>query len=89
MANHRQAEKRHRQSEKRHTRNKDIRSGVRNAVRGVRAAAAAGEEDLAAQFASAERVIRKSVSKGSLHARTASRTISRLHKLVHGTPSVP
>ena len=87
MANHRQAEKRHRQSEKRRMRNKDIRSGVRNAIRGVRAAAAAGEDDLAAKFASAERVIRKGVSKGSLHERTASRTISRLHKLVQKNAS--
>ncbi len=82
MANHRQAEKRHRQSEKRHLRNKDIRSTVRNAVRSVRAAVAAGEDNLPEKFASAERLIRKGTSKGSLHARTASRTISRLHKLI-------
>ena len=82
MSNHRQAAKRHRQSLRRRARNKHMRSTVRNAVRGVRAAAAAGADDLEQQFLLAERVIRKGASRGVLHRRTASRTISRLHKLV-------
>jgi ribosomal protein S20 len=49
----------------------------------VRAAAAAGEGDAQAKFATAERLLRKGASKGVLHKRTVSRTISRLHKLVH------
>ncbi len=82
MATHRQAAKRHRQSLRRRARNKHARSTVRNAVRSVKAAAAAGADDLEQQFLLAERVIRKGASRGVLHERTASRTISRLHKLV-------
>ena len=81
MANHRQAEKRHRQSLKRRARNKHWLSTIRSAVRRVRAAPA-GEEAIA-QFAGAEKLLRKGVSKGVLHQKTASRTISRLHKLVN------
>jgi small subunit ribosomal protein S20 len=81
MANHRQAEKRHRQSLKRRARNKHWLSTIRNAVRRVRAAPAG--EEAQAQFAGAERLLRKGVSKGVLHQKTASRTISRLHKLVN------
>ncbi len=83
MANHRSAEKRHRQSLKQRERNKHWRSTTRNAVRAVRAAAEAGDKDAAAKFAQAERLLRKGASKGALHQRTVSRTISRLHKLVH------
>ena len=83
MANHPSAHKRHRQSLQRHARNKHWLSSTRNAVRAVRAAAAAGGEDAQAKFATAERMLRKGASKGVLHKRTVSRTISRLHKLVH------
>ena len=81
MANHRSAEKRHRQSERRKERNKHVRSTTRNAVRDVRLAVAAGE-DAGEKFAAAERLLRRSASKGVMHQRTASRTISRLHKLI-------
>jgi small subunit ribosomal protein S20 len=83
MATHRSAEKRHRQSLKRRERNKHWLSTTRNAVRAVRAAAAGGDKDALEKFANAERLLRKGASKGVLHKRTISRTISRLHKLVH------
>lgn len=83
MANHRQAAKRHRQSLKRRERNKHWLSTTRNAVRAVRAAAAGGAGDAQEKFASAEQVLRRAASKGVLHKRTVSRTISRLSKLVH------
>ena len=83
MANHRSAEKRHRQTLKRQARNKHWRSTIRNAVRDVRAAAESGASDAGEKFGRAERLLRKGASKGVLHTRTASRTISRLHKLVH------
>ena len=82
MANHRQAKKRHRQSLKRRARNRHLRASLRNAVRQVRQAAESGADDAQAVFANAERVLRRSVSKGVMHSRTASRTISRLAKLV-------
>ena len=83
MANHRSAEKRHRQSLKRRARNKHWQSTTRSAVREVRAAAAAGDKGAQDAFARAESLLRKSAGKGILHKRTVSRTISRLHKLVH------
>ena len=82
MANHRSAEKRHRQSLKRRARNKHWLSTVRNAVRQVRAGAAEGAADVPDRFQRAEKLLRKAVSKGVLHKRTASRTISRLHRSV-------
>ena len=87
MSNHRQAAKRHRQSLKRRERNRHRRSTVRNAVRQLRAALAAGDGEAQARFANAERLLRKSVSNGILHKKTASRTISRLHKLVSSPPA--
>ena len=82
MANHRQAAKRHRQSLKRRARNKHVLSTVRNAVRAVRSGAAEGADDLAGRMHRAERLLRKAAAKGVLHQRTASRTISRLQKVV-------
>lgn len=81
MATHKQAAKRHRQSLRRRARNKHWRSTIRNAVRQVRSATADG--DAPARLANAERLLRRGASKGVLHPKTASRTISRLHKLVH------
>jgi len=82
MANHASAKKRHRQSLGRRERNRHQRSGVRNAVRKVRQAAASGDPELAAYFRGAERLLRRSTSKGVMHPKTVSRTVSRLHKLV-------
>ena len=83
MANHASAKKRHRQSLVRRERNRHLRSGVRNAVRRVRRAAAQGDPELETHFRGAERLLRRATSKGIMHRKTASRTVSRLHKLVN------
>ena len=79
MANHPSAKKRHRQSLKRQARNKHVRSTVRNAIRAVKAAPDA--DDAPEQMARAERLLRKAQTKGVFHAKTVSRTISRLARL--------
>jgi small subunit ribosomal protein S20 len=83
MAQHRSAEKRYRQSLKRREQNKAWKTRVRKAVRRVQASAVAGKEDVVQQFRETERLLRKAGSKGVFHARTVSRTISRLHRIVH------
>lgn len=80
MANHPSAKKRHRQSLKRQERNKHVRSTVRSAVRAVKASA--GAEGSSEKLANAERLLRKAQTKGVFHAKTVSRTVSRLTRLV-------
>ncbi len=82
MANHPSAKKRHRQSERRYERNKHVRSTVRGAVRKARQAGAEGSDDAAAFARDAERLLRRAASKGVVHPKTASRTVSRLQKLL-------
>ncbi len=82
MAHHPSAKKRHRQSLVRRERNRHLRSGVRNAVRRVRRAAAQGDPALETHFRGAERLLRQASSKGIMHHKTVSRTVSRLHKLL-------
>jgi len=82
MATHRSAKKRHVQSLKRRARNNQVRKTVRGAVRKLRDAAAAGAGDKQALLLDAEKLLRKASSKGVLHKRTVSRTVSRLAKLV-------
>ncbi len=82
MATHRSAKKRHVQSLKRRARNNQVRKTVRGAVRKLRDAAAAGTGDKQALLKDAERLLRKASSKGVVHKRTVSRTVSRLAKLV-------
>ena len=81
MATHRSAKKRHAQSLRRRARNNQIRKTVRGAVRKLRDAKAAGGKDVPALLHDAERLLRKAASKGVLHQRTVSRTVSRLAKL--------
>jgi small subunit ribosomal protein S20 len=80
MANHPSAKKRHRQSLKRQERNKHVRSTVRNAIRSVKAAPAG--ENVSERLAHAERLLRKAQTKGVFHAKTVSRTVARLTRLV-------
>ena len=82
MAQHASAKKRHRQSLKRYARNRHYRSTVRSAVRRARHAAAGSAEDTAKYCHDAERLLRKALSKGAVHERTVSRTVSRLQKLL-------
>jgi small subunit ribosomal protein S20 len=81
MATHRSAKKRHAQSLRRRARNNQIRKTVRGAVRELREAKASGKAEVPKLLAEAERLLRKAASKGVMHKRTVSRTVSRLAKL--------
>ncbi len=80
MPHHDSAKKRLRQDHKRRERNQHARKTVRNAVRRARQAVAAGSAEAAADCDRAERLLRKAGSKGLYHARTVSRTVSRLRQ---------
>ena len=84
MANHPSAEKRNRQRIKRSLRNRAIKSSVRTLVKRVRAALA-GKDKAKAQEAlkSAVVALDKAASKGAVHRKAASRTVSRLAAQVH------
>jgi small subunit ribosomal protein S20 len=81
MATHRSAKKRHAQSLRRRARNNQIQKTVRGAVRKLRDAKASGSKELPKLLHDAERLLRKAASKGVMHKRTVSRTVSRLAKL--------
>jgi small subunit ribosomal protein S20 len=81
MATHRSAKKRHAQSLRRRARNNQIRKTVRGAVRKLRDAKAAGSREIPELLRDAEKLLRKAASKGVMHKRTVSRTVSRLAKL--------
>ena len=84
MANHASALKRARQNEERRMRNKAYRTRVRGAVKSVRQAISAKDQEAArAALKAAEPIIDKAASKGVLPKRTAARKISRLAKQVH------
>jgi len=84
VANHKSALKRNKQNVTRNARNTHIRSTMRNLVKTLREAAAAGEKE-AAQAALTKVIpyIDKTATKGVIHKATASRKISRLTKLVN------
>lgn len=84
MANHASALKRARQNEQRRMRNKAIRTKLRGAIKSVRQAIEAKDQDAArTALTAAEPVIDQAASKGVLPKRTAARKISRLAKQVH------
>lgn len=79
MATHKSAEKRARQSVKRAARNLSRRSKVRGGIRAFREAIVAGDKKKAEEaLRAATSELRKAASKGVLHARNASRRVSRL-----------
>ncbi|HEU0264817.1 MAG TPA: 30S ribosomal protein S20 [Geobacterales bacterium] len=84
MANHKSALKRTRQTEKKTARNVHLRSTLRTFIKRLREAVAA-KDMAAAQVAlkAAIPVIDSSASKGIIHPNNASRTVSRLSKLVN------
>lgn len=92
MATHKSAEKRARQSVRRTKRNTKAIGKVRTAEKKLRSALGVNDtksaQDLLGQFSSK---IQKAANKGRLHAKTASRKISRLatrlHKLATGAAS--
>ena len=79
MANHFSALKRARQTEKRTARNRANRSRLRSALRAMRQALAAGNQETAQQaFRQTASLIDKAIQKGVLHENTAARYKSRL-----------
>lgn len=84
MANHKSAEKRARQTEKRTERNRFYRTRLKNISRDVREAVEAKDAEKSAQALKiANKEIHAFVSRGFLKKETASRRVSRLHKLVN------
>ena len=79
MATHKSAEKRARQAVKRAARNIARRSKVRGVIRTFREALTGGDKTKAeTALLSATRELRKAASKGVVHARNASRRVSRM-----------
>ena len=79
MANTRQSKKRDRQMVKRNAVNTARRSRIRTFIRKVEEAISGGDAEAAkAALRSAQPEIQRGVTKGVLHANTASRKISRL-----------
>ncbi|MBU0910866.1 MAG: 30S ribosomal protein S20 [Proteobacteria bacterium] len=84
MANHKSALKRNRQSLVSRARNRATRSKVKTVIKAVDAAIEQQSVDQAqAALQAAIPVIQKAASKGTLHACTASRKVSRLTKRVN------
>ena len=84
MANHPSAEKRNRQRIKRTLRNRTVTSAVRTLVRRVRTALHA-KDKAAADTAIKVAIVAldKAATKGVIHPKAASRTISRLSAQIH------
>ena len=83
MANTKSADKRNRQSQVRRVRNRSYRSRMRNAIRALRAEAAAGNGEAAqAALPGTLSLIDATAQKGVIHANAAARYKSRLTKLV-------
>jgi small subunit ribosomal protein S20 len=84
VANHPSAEKRNRQRITRTLRNRAITSSVRTLVKQVNAALAAKDKAAAkTALARAVKALDKAASKGVLHPKAASRTVSRLSARLH------
>jgi small subunit ribosomal protein S20 len=84
LAHHKSALKRIKQNEKKRLRNRHVRSTLRTFVKNVREAVAGNNLDAAREaLAAAIPVIDKAASKGVIHTSNASRSVSRLTKLVN------
>ncbi len=84
MANHKSALKRIRQTKKRTERNRFFRTRMKNIIKAVREAVAAGDKEKAVEALKvANKRIHEYVSKGIIKKNTAARKVSRLHKLVN------
>ena len=85
---HASAMKAYRQSVKRNLRNRDIKKGIRLAVRAVSDAAAAKDTTkLAELMATAASAVDKAARTGALHWKTAARKKSRLAKRLLASPA--
>jgi small subunit ribosomal protein S20 len=84
VANHPSAEKRNRQRLTKTARNRAISSAVRTLVKRVRTAIHAKDAAAASTALKAATVaLDKAATKGAVHMKAASRTISRLSSQVH------
>ena len=84
MAHNKSAKKRILQTAVRTERNRYYRTKIKNIVKAVHSAVEANDKALATEaFKIANRQIHSLVSKGFLKKTTASRKVSRLHKLVN------
>ena len=79
MANTASAQKRIRQTAKRMARNKARKSRVRSFVRKLEEAIATGDKSAAQEaFRAAQPEMQRAATKGTLHANTVARKVSRL-----------
>jgi small subunit ribosomal protein S20 len=84
LANIKSAEKRNRQALKRRARNVQVRSTVKTALKKAREAIAGKDPAKAREAVQlAATALAKAKSKGVLHAKNASRRISRLNHQLH------
>ena len=84
MANHPSAEKRNRQRIKKTLQNRTVMSAVRTLVKRVRTAITAKDKAAAkTALLNATKALDKASSKGVVHAKAASRTVSRLSAQIH------
>jgi small subunit ribosomal protein S20 len=84
LANTKSAEKRNRQALKRRARNVHVRSTVKTALKKAREAIATKDPAKAREAVQlAATALAKAKSKGVLHAKNASRRISRLNHQLH------
>jgi small subunit ribosomal protein S20 len=83
MANHKSAIKRTRQDARKKVKNRRNRGRLRTAVKALRAAIAAGNNEVAQSLLPGTiSIIDKSIQKGSLHRNAAARHKSRLTEKV-------
>lgn len=83
MANTKSAKKAQRQTERRTAVNKTRRTAMRGTVRKVEEAIASGDKNAAVEALKvAEPALARTAQKGVIHARTASRKVSRLTQRV-------
>jgi len=84
VANHKSAEKRNRQATVQRLRNRAIKSRMKNVIRLVDEAVAAGSVEMAQEALKvAIPIIAKTGGKGTIHKKNASRKVSRLTKRVN------
>jgi small subunit ribosomal protein S20 len=88
MANIKSAMKRIRTSEKRRVRNAAVRSTIRTAVKGARAAIEGSQADQAREtLHRAIQILDKAVTKGVIHGNAAARKKSRLTRQLNALAS--
>lgn len=78
MANHKSAAKRAKQTQVRTERNRAVKSLTRTAIKNFRTALEGKDANAKELLALATKAINKAASKGVLHKKTASRSVSRL-----------